>query len=146
MFLNVCKQTFHITHVRISQKVKGVSMWNLQHIILIWSGRCWLIFKSALVYLNQHFLCIFFSCIYFREMWLFGVYLFSQMPFKRKFRVHCEIDQNSRNWRKYVHAKVSTLKVSFLNKFHWTEIIFVQEIILNVLTLRTVVSTLSLGS
>ena len=32
MFLNVCKQTFHLSHVRISQKVTGVLMWNLQHI------------------------------------------------------------------------------------------------------------------
>ena len=31
MFLNVCKQIFHISHVRISQKVKGVLIWNLQH-------------------------------------------------------------------------------------------------------------------
>ena len=31
--MNVCKQTFHISHVRISQKVKGLFMWNLQHII-----------------------------------------------------------------------------------------------------------------
>ena len=35
------------------------------------------------------------------------------MTFKRKFRVFCEIDQNSRNSRKYVHAKISTLKVRF---------------------------------
>ena len=28
MLLNVCKQTFHISHVRISQKVKGVLIWN----------------------------------------------------------------------------------------------------------------------
>ena len=34
MFLNVYKQTFHISHVRIPQKVKGVLMWNLQHIEL----------------------------------------------------------------------------------------------------------------
>ena len=31
MFLNVCKQTFHILHVRISQKLKSVLIWNLQH-------------------------------------------------------------------------------------------------------------------
>ena len=29
--MNVCKQTFHTSHVHISQKVKGVLMWNLQH-------------------------------------------------------------------------------------------------------------------
>ena len=35
MFLNVCKQSFHTSHVRISQKLKGVLIWNLQHIIFI---------------------------------------------------------------------------------------------------------------
>ena len=35
MYLNVCKQNFHISHVRISQRVSGVLMWNLQHIIFI---------------------------------------------------------------------------------------------------------------
>ena len=49
MFLNVCKETFHISHVRISQKVKGVLMWNLRHIIFIWRQRYWQIFKCALV-------------------------------------------------------------------------------------------------
>ena len=38
MFLNVCKQTFHISHVRISQKVKGVKMRNFQNIIFIYEG------------------------------------------------------------------------------------------------------------
>ena len=47
----LCKQTFHISHVHISQKVKDVLMWNLKHIIFIWSRRYWQIFKSALVYL-----------------------------------------------------------------------------------------------
>ena len=54
MFLNICKQTFHKSHMRISQKVKGVLMWNLQHIIFIWRRRYWQIFKSALVYLKGH--------------------------------------------------------------------------------------------
>ena len=36
MFLNVCKQTFLISYMRISQKAKGVLMWNLQHIIFMW--------------------------------------------------------------------------------------------------------------
>ena len=35
LFRNVCKQTFHISHVRISQKVKGVLTSNFQHIIFI---------------------------------------------------------------------------------------------------------------
>ena len=54
LILNVCKQTFHISHVRISQKVKGVLMWNLQHIIFIWRRRYCQIFKSALVYLQTN--------------------------------------------------------------------------------------------
>ena len=41
----------HISHMRISQKIKGVIMWNLQHTISIWSRWLWPIFKSALVYL-----------------------------------------------------------------------------------------------
>ena len=32
LFLNVCKQTFHVYHVHIFQKVKRVMMWNLQQI------------------------------------------------------------------------------------------------------------------
>ena len=47
----LCKQTFHISHVHISHKVKYVLMWNLKHIIFRWSRRYWQIFKSALVYL-----------------------------------------------------------------------------------------------
>ena len=38
-FWNVCKWTFHISHARISQKAKGVLMWNLQHVIFIWIQR-----------------------------------------------------------------------------------------------------------
>ena len=55
MFLNVCKETFHISHVLISQKVKGVLMWNLRHIIFIWIQRYWQIFKCALVRLKVFF-------------------------------------------------------------------------------------------
>ena len=44
MLLNVSKQTFHTPHVHMSQKVKGVLMWNLQHIIFIWRHRYWHIF------------------------------------------------------------------------------------------------------
>ena len=47
-FRNVCKQTFHISHVRISQKVKGVTMTNLRHIIFMWRRRYQEISKSAL--------------------------------------------------------------------------------------------------
>ena len=38
--------------MRLSQKVKGVLMRNLQHIIFRWRQRCWQIFKSALVSFN----------------------------------------------------------------------------------------------
>ena len=51
MFLNICKNTFHIFYVCISQKVKCALMWNLQHTIFIWRRRYLQIFKSALVYL-----------------------------------------------------------------------------------------------
>ena len=44
-------QTFHIYHVRISQNVYGVLMWNLRHIVFMWGRRYWEILKSALVYL-----------------------------------------------------------------------------------------------
>ena len=64
MFLNVCKQTFHISQVRISRKVKVVLMWNLQHIILIWRRRYWQIFKSALVYLYIHIWYTFINSFY----------------------------------------------------------------------------------
>ena len=45
--------TFHISHVRISQKLTGFSMSSLQHIIFILRQRCWQIFKSALAYLKK---------------------------------------------------------------------------------------------
>ena len=45
MFLNVCKQTFCISYVRISQEV----MWNVQHFIFIRRRINWHIFGSALV-------------------------------------------------------------------------------------------------
>ena len=35
LFLNVCKQNFHITLAHISQKLKGVLMWSLQQITFI---------------------------------------------------------------------------------------------------------------
>ena len=56
LFLNVCKQTFHISHVSISQKVKDALMWNVQHITFIWRRRHWQNFKSALVYFKDKIL------------------------------------------------------------------------------------------
>ena len=38
MFVN---KTFHISHVRISQNVKGVLMWNLWPTIFMWRRRYW---------------------------------------------------------------------------------------------------------
>ena len=52
MFLNVYKKIFHISHVRISEIVKGVLMLNLQHTVFIWRPRYWPIFRSALVCLD----------------------------------------------------------------------------------------------
>ena len=48
MFLNVCKQTFHISHVRKSQKLKGVLKWNFHHIIFIWRRRYRQIFQICI--------------------------------------------------------------------------------------------------
>ena len=31
MFVNVYKQAFHVSHGHLSQKVKGVLMWDLHH-------------------------------------------------------------------------------------------------------------------
>ena len=56
LLLNVCKQTFHISHLRVSQKVKGILMWNLQHIIFIWRRRYWQVFIFALEYLQSNFI------------------------------------------------------------------------------------------
>ena len=56
MFLNVSKQTFHIPHVHISQNVKDVLMWNLQHIIFIWRRRYRQIFISNLIIAALYFI------------------------------------------------------------------------------------------
>ena len=53
LYLNVCKQTFHVSHVRISQNVKCILLRNLRYIIFMRRRRCWRIFKSALVYQLQ---------------------------------------------------------------------------------------------
>ena len=37
--LNVCKQTFHIPYLLLSQSLTRVLMWNLRHIIFIWRWR-----------------------------------------------------------------------------------------------------------
>ena len=39
MLLNVCKQTFHISYMRLSQNVKSVLMRNIWHIIFMWRRR-----------------------------------------------------------------------------------------------------------
>ena len=33
LFLNVCQRTFHISHVRVSRRVKGVLTLNLEDIV-----------------------------------------------------------------------------------------------------------------
>ena len=45
-----------IFHMRVSQKVKGVLMQNLQYFIFKWIQRYWQIFKSALVYLKSFYI------------------------------------------------------------------------------------------
>ena len=45
------KQIFYVSQVRISQKVKGVLMWNLQCIIFIWTKR----YKRLTLYLRLLF-------------------------------------------------------------------------------------------
>ena len=85
MFLKICKQTFHISHVCIFQKVKGVLMWNIQHIktkiladfqfcisvplidnlllqFFIFKTVRWCLSKSILY---QHFVCLFFGFGFF---------------------------------------------------------------------------------
>ena len=61
--------------------------------------------------INQHF----FSCIYFREIWILRivcVYLFSRMPFSRKFRVYL-ISRNRSKFAKF--AEICTRE----NEFSW---------------------------
>ena len=49
MFVNDFSHTYTL---RISENVKDVLMWNLQHIVFILRRRYWQIFKPALVYLQ----------------------------------------------------------------------------------------------
>ena len=63
MFLNVCNETFHRSHVRISQKVRVALLWNIQHVIFIWRGRYWQIFRFS----NLH--CCTFK--FFKTKWDF---------------------------------------------------------------------------
>ena len=48
IFVNFFFETLHMSHVRLSQNVKGVLMRNLWHIIFLWRRRYWQILKSAL--------------------------------------------------------------------------------------------------
>ena len=52
LFWNVYKQIFHISHVHISQNVKGALLRRFQHIIFMWRWKYWQISKSALVHLQ----------------------------------------------------------------------------------------------
>ena len=49
--LDVCKQLFHICHVRISHKIKSEMMWNLRPIILMWRWSYRQSFITRLAYL-----------------------------------------------------------------------------------------------
>ena len=78
LFLKVFKHTFHLSHVCISQKVKGVLMQNLQHTIFRWRQRYWQIFKSTLVYLQMLksfplFIFYFHSARYFLKLQPFWI-------------------------------------------------------------------------
>ena len=47
LFLNVCKPTFHISHMRISQNIKVVLMWNFWYIFM-WRKSYWQIFEICI--------------------------------------------------------------------------------------------------
>ena len=49
MLPNVCKQNFHTPHVRISQKVNSVLMWNLQLCKPIFSAQFWFLSNPSSV-------------------------------------------------------------------------------------------------
>ena len=69
-----------------------------------WKNCCyWLIVKRS--WINHIFCRYFFSCIYFREIWI--LYIFSRMPFKKKSCVSL-ILQNRPKFVKF--AKTSTIK------------------------------------
>lgn len=55
MFLYICKQTVNISGEGISQKVNGVIMRHLPHIIFTWRRRKRQIFIFAIVYLSCRF-------------------------------------------------------------------------------------------
>ena len=59
MLLNVCKQTFHISRVRVSQKVKGILMSNLHHVNLIGRQRYWKIFIFSYTHFTSCLLLLF---------------------------------------------------------------------------------------
>ena len=67
-------------------------------------------------WINQHFLCIAFLSICFREIWIlsiFGVHLFLRMAFKRKFCVYL-ILRNQPKFEKF--TKICTRKISTLKE------------------------------
>ena len=60
---------FHISPAGISQKVKGILIWNLQHIAFIWRQRYWQIFKFALVYPSGQRAILSFADVSFTQFW-----------------------------------------------------------------------------
>ena len=92
MFLNVCKQIFYISHLRLSQKVKGVLMWNLQHNIFIWKRRYLQISKSALVHLYDPVKFLNFVAVSpFLLFWYYNYPIFEQWKY-------CKVDHVTQVW------------------------------------------------
>ena len=70
--------TENFTFCTVSQKVKGILVWNLQHVIFKWRWTYWQIFKSALVYLQRIFLffkTVFPETPYHKYGWFFVIKL-----------------------------------------------------------------------
>ena len=90
---NVSKQTFHISHVCISLKVKGVLMWNLQHVIFVWRQRCWLILRKdfSVCPRNASYLCHMLS---------------RKLTIKRWLKIFCQSVQ--KKWREGKKKSVTT--------------------------------------
>ena len=85
---------------------RDIQLMFLSRSIERWKNCCyWLILKKAGL---TSIFCAYFFCIYFCKIWIlciFGVYLLSQMLFKRKFHVYLIL----RNQPKYVQfAKTCT--------------------------------------
>ena len=124
MLLNICKQTFHISHVRISQKVKYALMWNLQSIIFKWRWKYWQILKSALVYLYPVFVdtkfLVFTQCRTL-QTWPGKVetiptifYFFNMIHYKARTNQFLGVRAK---WKKVKHMRAGAIKMQILQVF-----------------------------